>query len=476
MKTAGLAALAIGALGAVLGGCAVGPDYHRPTVPVPPRYAALAGWTAAQPEDAAPKGDWWTAFHDPLLDRLEPEVAVSNQTVRQAAANYQQAIEEMRIARSALLPAIGVAGSATRSRSTRGGGGSGPVVDSGSLEGVASWSVDLWGGLRRELEQSRAIAAADQAQLANATLAEQTLLATTVIDLRVVDADIALERRTVRAYRDSLRVVTQQAAAGVSAAPPSAVITARTALDNEQAALIALGVSRAQYLHAIAVLVGRNPEDLAIPAADRLPALPAVPPGVPSTLLERRPDIAAAERTVAAENAAVGVATAAYFPSLSLAAADGFAQSPLDGLLHTANDVWSLGANSALSLIDFGARRAQVRAARAAYQGAVANYRNTVLNAFAHVEDDLASLRILAAQAAALNLAVTDAARGAAIALAEFQAGTVDYTTVAQAQATLLADQRSALAVRESRLVTTVALIGDLGGGWSATALRDKSR
>ncbi len=476
MKTAGLATLAIGALGVLLGGCAVGPNYHRPPVKVPRHYTALAGWTAARPADGAPKGNWWTAFHDPLLDRLEPAVAVSNQTVRQAYANYRQAIEQTRIARSALLPAIGIAGSVTRSRSTRSGGGVGPVVDSGSLEGVANWSLDLWGGLRRQLEQTRAVAAADQAQLANATLAEQTLLATTVIDLRVTDADIALERLTVRAYRDSLRIVTQQASAGVSTAPPSAVIAARTALDTEQAALIALGVARAQYAHAIAVLVGKNPEDLEIRAAGTLPALPEVPPGVPSTLLERRPDIAAAERTVAAENAAIGVATAAYFPSLSLSAAEGFAQSPLDGLLHTANDVWSLGANSALSVLDFGARRAQVRATRAAYQGAVANYRNTVLNAFAHVEDDLAGLRILAAQAVVLDRAVADAERGAEIALAEFQAGTVDYTAVAQAQATLLADRRSALAVRQSRLVTTVALIGDLGGGWSAAALRDKSR
>ncbi len=476
MKTAGLTALAIGALGALLGGCAVGPDYHRPPVQVPQRYAALAGWTAAQPADAAPKGDWWTAFHDPLLDRLEPEVAVSNQTVRQAVANYRQALEQVRIARSALLPAIGIAGTATRARSTRGAGGPGPVVDSGSLEGVASWSVDLWGALRRQLEQTRAVAEADQAQLANATLAEQTLLATTVIDLRITDADVALERLTVRAYRDSLRIVTQQAAAGVSTAPPSAVIAARTALETERAALIALGVARAQYAHAIAVLVGRNPERLDLPATGRLPALPEVPPGVPSTLLERRPDIAAAERAVAAENAAVGVATAAYFPSLSLSAADGFVQSPLAGLLHAANDVWSLGASSTFSLLDFGARRAQVRAARAAYQGAVANYRNTVLNAFAHVEDDLASLRILAAQAAALDRAVADAAQGAGIALAEFQAGTVDYTAVAQAQAILLADRRSALTVRENRLVTTVALIGDLGGGWSATTLGDKSR
>jgi NodT family efflux transporter outer membrane factor (OMF) lipoprotein len=237
--------------------------------------------------------------------------------------------------------------------------------------------------------------------------------------------------------------------------------------------LIGLGVARAQYAHAIAVLVGKNPEDLEIPHSLVMPTLPAVPAGVPSTLLQRRPDIAAAERTMAAENAAVGVAVAAYYPTLSLSAAAGFSQSPLDGLLHAANHVWSLGASGTETLIDFGYRHAEVLAAKAAYEGAVASYRGTVLNAFADVENDLSNLTILADQAQALEVAVADAKRGAQIALDEFQAGTVDYTTVAVAQQTQFADQQSALGVQQSRLIDAVSLITDLGGGWSTAQLHD---
>ena len=245
------------------------------------------------------------------------------------------------------------------------------------------------------------------------------------------------------------------------------MITARVALETAQASLIGLGVARAQYAHAIAVLVGKNPEELDIPHSNVMPTLPDIPVGVPSTLLQRRPDIAAAERTMAAQNAAIGVAVAAYYPTISLSAADGFTQSPLDGLLHAANHVWSLGASGTETLFDFGERHAEVAAARAAYEGAVANYRGTVLSAFQDVENDLSGLRILAEQAKALDVAVRDAIRGTEIALAEFQAGTVDYTTVATAQEAQLTNQQSALNVQQNRLVDAVSLIGDLGGGWS---------
>ncbi len=463
------------AAGAVLGGCAVGPDYRRPPVPVPAQFRPFAGWVPPAPSDEAPKGDWWTGFHDPLLDELEPQVAVSNQNVRQSYANYQQALAQVGLARSALFPTVGVAGSATRSRvATGAGGGSGPagaVVNSDALEATAGWTLDLWGSVRRRIEQNTALAQADRALLANATLSEQTLLAATVIDLRYADAQIDLQQRTVAAYRDSLAIVEHQGEAGIAAAPPSAVMAARVALESAAANLIGLGVARAQYAHAIAVLVGRNPEDLDIPHSEALPALPAVPTGIPSTLLQRRPDIAAAERQMAAQNAAVGVAVAAYFPTLSLSAADGFAQSPMNGLLHTANHVWSLGANGAETLFDFGARHAQVEAARAAYEATVAGYRGTVLAAFQGVENDLTALRILADQAQAFERAVHDAGLGTQIALAEFQAGTVDYTAVAQAQVAQLADQQGAIGVAQSRALGAVALIGDLGGGWSAGEL-----
>jgi NodT family efflux transporter outer membrane factor (OMF) lipoprotein len=480
MKTMSAKLCTIAALGGVLSGCVVGPDYHRPAAPVPARYTELPGWTAAAPADAAPKGDWWTDFHDPLLDQLEPMVAVSNQTVRQNFANYQQALAEVKVARAQQFPVVGVSSSASRSAGAGAGAGVGSgatgTVNAASFEGTASWSIDLWGKVRRLVEENAATAQADEATLANATLSEQTLLATTLIELRLADAEIDLQQKTVDAFRDALTITEHQGTAGITTAPPSAVIAARVALETAQADLIGLGVARAQFAHAIAVLVGKNPEELDIPHSTVMPTLPTVPTGVPSTLLQRRPDIAAAERLMAAQNAAVGIAVAAYYPSLSLSASAGFLQSPLAGLFHAANHVWSIGAAGSETLFDFGERHAEVEAAKAAYEAAVASYRGTVLSAFQFVENDLSGLRILAEQAQALDVAVRDAERGAQIALAEFQAGTVDYTTVASAQETLLADQQSALSVEQSRLIDAVSLIGDLGGGWSDNQLHDPLR
>jgi NodT family efflux transporter outer membrane factor (OMF) lipoprotein len=504
-------------LGLVLASCMVGPDYHRPKAPVATQFKEQPpeGWAKASPSDAAPKGDWWSEFHDPLLDELEPQVAVSNQTVRQDYANYLQAVAEVKVARAQLFPTLGLTGSINRlggpgyagtgvsttggtttgtgttgtgtGTGTGGGTTTGTTTTTGAvntgrgsnttatLEGTASWTPDIWGQVRRLIEQNSAIAQSDEATLANATLSEQTLLATTVIELRLADANIDLGQKTVDAYKESLRVTKAQGASGITAAPPSAVITAQVALETAQANLIGLGVARAQYAHAIAVLVGKNPEDLDISKGTVMPTLPIIPFGVPSTLLQRRPDIAAAERTMKAQNAAVGVAVAAYYPTISLSAAGGFTQSPLNGLLHTANHIWSLGANGTETIFDFGERHAEVQAARAAYEAAVASYRNTVLTAFEDVENDLSGLRILDAQAKVLNTAVGDSVHGTDIALAEFKAGTVDYTTVAQAQEAQLIDQQSALTVEESRLLDAVSLIGDLGGGWSAADLHTAS-
>jgi NodT family efflux transporter outer membrane factor (OMF) lipoprotein len=458
-------------LALLLDACMVGPDYHRPSVPVPTEYKELAGWAVAAPAADAPKGDWWTGFNDPLLDDLEPMVSVSNQTVRQDYANYQEALAEVEVARSALFPTAGVTGSVTKQHAASAALGSPRTVTAASLEGSASWAPDLWGAVRRAIQESKATAQASAATLANATLSEQTALATAVIDLRVTDANIDLLQKTVEAFTESLRVVENQGTAGTT--PPSDVISARTQLENTQASLIALGVARAQYAHAIAVLVGKNPEELDIPHSTAMPALPSVPAGVPSTLLQRRPDIAIAERQMAAQNAAIGVAVAAYYPNLSLSAAAGFSQSPLAGLLHAANHVWSLGANAGETLFDGGERHGQVAAAKAAYEATVANYRGTVLKAFQNVEDDLSGLRVLAQEGAVLDSAVNDATRGAEIALNEYHAGTVDYTTVATAQATQLSTEQSALNVKQQRLLDTVSLIGDLGGDWSAS---DESR
>ncbi|WP_445146734.1 efflux transporter outer membrane subunit [Dyella sp. Tek66A03] len=463
----------------LLGGCMVGPDYHRPQVSVPIQYKELPGWTAAAPAEEVPKGDWWTGFNDPLLDQLEPMVSVSNQTVRADYANYQAALAEVQVARSALFPTIGITSDVARNRiattnASNSGSSSGhirPLTSVGSLEGNASWAPDLWGKVRRTIEENKATAQASEATLANATLSEQTALATAVIDLRVTDANIDLLQKTVAADQEFLRVVSNQDKAGTIA--PSDVITARTQLENARSSLIALGVARAQDAHAIAVLVGKNPEELDIPHSTSLPTLPSVPSGVPSTLLQRRPDVAIAERQMAAQNAAIGIAIAAYYPNLSLTGSDGFSQSPLAGLLHIANHVWSLGASATETLFDAGARHGQVEAARATYDAAVANYRGTVLSAFRNVEDDLAGSTILAQQAEVLDAAVHDANRGAEIAFNEYQAGTVDYTTVATAQTTQLSTQQTALNVQQQRLLNAVSLIGDLGGGWSAGELGD---
>jgi NodT family efflux transporter outer membrane factor (OMF) lipoprotein len=491
-------------LSTVLTACMVGPDYHRASAPVAQDFKEPPpeGWTQASPSDAAPKGDWWTDFHDPLLDELEPQVAVSNQTVRQNYATYRQAVAEVKVARAQLFPLLGVTGSVTRqggpgltggsggttttggtttgtgtgtttTTTTTGaiGSGRGGSVTSATLEGTAAWTLDVWGQVRRLVEENSAIAQADEATLANATLSEQALLATTVIELRAADALIDLNQKTVDAFAEALRVTQAQGQAGITATPPSAVITAQVALETAQASLIGAGVARAQFAHAIAVLVGKKPEDLDIPHNGALPTLPTIPIGVPATLLQRRPDIAAAERTMKAQNAAIGFAVAAYYPTISLSAAGGFTQTPLSGLLHASNHIWSLGANGTETLFDFGERHAEVQAARAAYEGAVASYRNTVLTAFEDVENDLSGLRILAEQTQALETATKDAARGTEIALAEFKAGTADYTTVAQAQEVQLSDEQTLLSARQTRLTDAVSLIADLGGGWSAADL-----
>lgn len=459
------------AVALLLAGCTVGPDYHRPEVSTPTAYHELPGWTQAAPDAAGPKGDWWTSFHDPLLDKLEPLVSVSNQTVQQDYYTYQEAVAEVLEARSGLFPTIGATGSGTRSRSANVLGSGASVRNEGVLEGDVSWAPDLWGQVRRTVEERKAGAQSSEATLANATLSEQVALATAVINLRISDANLDLLEKTVKAYQEFLRVVGDQDHAGT--VPPSDVITARTQLESAQSNLIALGVSRAKYAHAIAVLVGRNPEDLDIERSTALPGLPDVPVNVPSTLLQRRPDISAAERQMAEQNAAIGVAVSAYYPVVSLSGLAGFTQSPLSGLLNVGNYVWSLGASASETIFDGGERSAEVAAAKAAYNAAVASYRSTVLGALQNVEDDLASLRILEQQSRVLDRAVSDAVRGSEIAFNEYQAGTVDYTTVATTLTTQLGLQETALSVQQERLVAAATLFGDLGGGWSDDQLHD---
>jgi len=462
-----------------LAGCLVGPNYNKPAASVPVAYKEAPGWQQAVPADAIPKGAWWTLYGDPDLNRLEPMVVVSNQTLAADYFAYQQALEIVAETQGGLYPTLGLTGSATRAAEGNGGSGNvstakgsggysvsnGPRT-SGTFEGSADWTPDIWGQIRREVEGDVAAAAVSQADLANATLSAQATLASDYVDLRAADSNISLLRQTVAAYQRSLQITQNQFNAGVAA--PSDVLTARTQLDGAEAQLISAGEARAQYEHAIAVLAGHAPIDLTIPSGALMTKIPVVPAGLPSTLLQRRPDIAAAERTMAEQNAQIGVAEAAFYPTLSLSALGGFSADPIYGLFSVSNTLWSLGTNASETLFEGGTRTATVRAAEFGYDESIANYRQTVLSAFQDVENDLSNLRILAEQAVAEQAAVTDANRAVQIALNEYEAGTQAYTTVVTAQATLLADQENALTVQQNRLLASISLIQDLGGGWQA--------
>jgi NodT family efflux transporter outer membrane factor (OMF) lipoprotein len=396
-------------------------------------------------------------------------VAVNNQSLAADYDAYEQAVALVAQAQGGLYPSLGLTGSATRAAQGGGQGGGGQGVGGGprssaTLQGSAGWTPDIWGKIRRQVEQSRASAQVSAADLANATLAAQAALASDYVLLRAADSQISLLGQTVAAYQRSLRIAENQVNAGVAA--PLDVITARTQLEGAQAQLIAAGAARAEYEHAIAVLIGQAPAALSIPPGALMASVPEVPAGVPATLLERRPDIAAAERAMAAANAQIGVAVGAFYPDLSLSALGGFSADPIAGLFSASNALWSLGADASATLFEGGARSAAVRAARFGYDQSVASYRQSVLSAFQQVEDALSNLRILADQAAVEDQAVRDAQAAVTIALNEYQAGTQAYTTVVTAQATLLGDEQTALSVRQNRLTASIALVQALGGGW----------
>ncbi len=461
-----------------LGGCMVGPDYHRPKAPVPAVFKEMPGWKLATPADAAPRGAWWVVFHDPLLDRLERQVEIGNQTLAADEAAFRNAEALVDEARATLYPTLSVSPSVTRSAS--GGGGSygtnvagfssgGRTSTQYSLEANASWEIDVWGRIRRQIQSNVATAQADAATLAEARLSEQALLATDYVELRTTDELSRVLHNTVQGDERALQITRNQYNAGVAA--QSDVITAQTTLEAAQSAAVNTGVARAEYEHAIAMLIGVPPAALTIAPVPTVPPIPEIPGVVPATLLERRPDIASAERSMAAENALIGVAIAAYYPTIDLSAAFGYAGNPIGSLFKAANQVWSLGASASETIFEGGARSAAVAAARATYDEAVANYRNTVLTAFQGVEDQLSSLRVLAQQAQIQAATVRDARRATQIALNEYQAGTQPYTTVVSAQNTELSAEETNVSIEQNRLTAAVTLIEDLGGGWTADQL-----
>jgi len=465
---------------ATLTACAVGPNYHRPPAPVPSQFKESEGWKPAEPREAASGTPWWSVYEDALLDSLEQQVDVSNQTLKASEAAWREAVAVAQAAGAQLYPSAAVSANAQRSRGTASSftntstgststGERPPAVNEFALTGSASWELDIWGKIRRTVEGDVASAKATQAELAAARLSAQATLAIDYLELRVADEERQLLADTIKGYQRSLEITQNQYKVGVAA--KADVITAQTQLDGAMSQRIGLGVTRAQLEHAIAVLVGKPPAEFSIAPAPLGASIPVVPVGVPSALLERRPDIADAERKMAAANAQIGVAVAAYFPDLTLSGTYGFASNVSSGLLHTPNNVWSVGATASDPLLDFGARRYQVRAARAAYDATVANYRQTVLNAFQQVEDELAALRILEQQYAVADQTVKEANLAVTLTLNQYKAGIVAYTAVVTAQATALTDAQSLLSIRQSRLVASATLIQALGGGWSTQDL-----
>jgi NodT family efflux transporter outer membrane factor (OMF) lipoprotein len=444
----------------LLGGCAVGPDYVRPTAIVPAQYKEMKGWKLASPRDAAARGEWWKAFGDAELNRLEPQVAVSNQTLKADEANYREALALIAEGRAQLYPTLNFDSALTRSS----GGGT-----SLSAEVNASWMPDIWGKIRRTIESEGAAAQASSADLANATLSAQAALALAYFQVRQADSLHDLLANTVQQYQRSLDIAQNQYNAGTNAR--SDVITAQAQLLTAQALEINTGVARAQNEHAVAVLIGRPPSGLSVAHAPLPSGIPNIPLRLPSTLLERRPDIAAAERLMEEQNALIGVATAAYYPDITLTGLFGYSGNPFIKQLAGANPIWSFGLSAAQILFNGGLTSAQVEAAHQTYMASVATYRQTVLTAFQQVEDQLAAIRILSQQAAVQAKATAAAEQAVQIALNEYRAGTQNYTTVVTAQTTALSDEESALTTRAQRMAAAVNLIVALGGGWTRDAL-----
>jgi NodT family efflux transporter outer membrane factor (OMF) lipoprotein len=471
-----------------LSGCLVGPNYKRPPVETPPAFKEAEGWTPAKPADDIDKGAWWGVFNDPVLDGLERKVEVSNQNLAAAEAAYRAAHAIVAEDRAQLFPTVGLTGSANASGN---GGGSGTTITgaggsstttqsrSGSnsrsfqVGGDASWAPDLWGKIRRTIEGAHATAQASAADVANARLTAQATLATAYFSLRQTDADKALFQETVTAYARAVTVTQNKYNAGVAAR--SDVLTAQTQLTNAKASLVDLDRQRTQDEHAIAVLTGQPPADLTIsPIANWTPGPPTTPTLVPSTILQRRPDVAAAERAAKAANAQVGVAVSAYFPTLSLTGSGGVESSAVQTLFRASSTFWSVGADVSETIIDFGARHAAVQQAKAQYDEAVAQYRQTVLTAFQNVEDALAAARVLQDEQTLRAEAAAQAVQNVEITLNEYKAGTVDYTTVASVQATALSAQQALIDIQATRMTEAVDLIQALGGGWSADELKGK--
>jgi NodT family efflux transporter outer membrane factor (OMF) lipoprotein len=460
----------------LLASCAVGPDYQRPEASTQATFKEANNWKIATPNDDINRGKWWEAFGDRELNALVEQVDINNQNLKVAEAKYRQAQALGASARSSFFPTVSASASGTRNKSASGrtssntssgaaSGASSSISTSHNLSASFSWEFDLWGRIRRQVESNDASIQASAADLESARLSAQSELASNYFQLRVSDAQKQLLNDTVAAYAKSLELTKNRYNVGVAGRVD--VAQAETQLKSAEAQALDLGVQRAQLEHAIALLIGKAPGNFTLAESKWNVAVPSIPLALPASLLERRPDIASAERRAAAANAQIGVARAAYYPTLSLTGSGGYSSSTLSDWISAPNRFWSLGPSLATTLLDFGKRGAASDQAIAVYDQNVATYRQTVLQAFQDVEDNLAALRILEAEAKVQDEAVRAARESVALTLNQYKAGTVSYLNVVSVQTAQLANERSAMTLMGRQLTASVALIKALGGGWN---------
>lgn len=465
--------LAVAAL-ASLTGCAVGPRYSRPPATVPQAYKETPpNWKPAQPSDQANRGKWWEIFQDPQLNALEEKVSVSNQTLKAAEAQFVQARALVRFQRADLYPTVTGGVSASRTHESQNRPLATPlsstVVNDLVLPFDVTYEPDVWGRVRRTVEAARSQAQASAADVESVRLSLQAELAADYFQLRTLDAEERLLKNTVTAFEKALELTENRYRGGVSSAVD--VAQAETQLETTRAQMVDLQVQRAQFEHAIATLIGQPPSSLTMAAAPWTVPPPAIPVGLPSELLERRPDIAGAERRVSAANAQIGIARAAYFPNIGLTASGGFESTTVSNWLSGPSGFAAAGISSIVTLFDVGRRRALNEQARGAYDEATANYRQTILTAFQEVEDNLAALRILEQETATQNAAVAAAQHSLELSNNRYRGGVSSYLEVITAQSTALSDERVAVDILRRRLVASVLLIKALGGGWDVSQL-----
>jgi NodT family efflux transporter outer membrane factor (OMF) lipoprotein len=461
-------------------GCVVGPKYHRAAVDTPGTYKEVTpedlkkmdGWKVAQPQDSALHGKWWEIFGDPELNALEEQVSISNQNVASAFANFMAARAIVREARAQYFPTLTVGPSATRQRTSvaeTNGKTTGTTFNEFSLPFDASWTPDLFGRVRNTVRANIANAQASAADLENTRLTAQAELAVDYFQVRGQDALKDLLDATVKAYAESLKLTKALYETGIDS--DESVAQAETQLEATQALDTNLGILRAQYEHAMALLVGKPASSFSVAVEALKTPPPAIPFGVPSQLLERRPDVAANERLMAQANAQIGVARAAYFPTVTLSASAGFQSTSITNWLTWPARVWSVGTVASETIYDGGLRRATMEQYRAQYDETVANYRNTVLTAFQQVEDNLAGLRVLSQEIQEQDMAITSAQRSLKLATDRYRLGIDPYLNVITAQTTLFSNQQTAVNLRITQIVDSVQLIEALGGGWDASTL-----